>query len=234
MTVKSEATFNHPKVTIIGKLRQKDLGNPRAAAALDEGDPTICWLGTMLGVASNVKRFVDAGDETKVSYALTGTFEGQPANRRGYSESNPDGKEIPVTDKNWRPVLKSGICWLPGGIHELIVEAVTNGDPMGKGPRNVVPFRVKIGTRRAQNAAGYEYVNEIESEITSGADPLAALRQIAGPAEPVAQDPIDAEVEAATQEAATETAVDAESEETAGERADAEDAETRRGSRRRR
>jgi hypothetical protein len=140
------------------------LGNPKRAAALEAGDDTVCWMGEIIGRATGVKKVLtNPQDETSVSYALRGIFEGIPFN---------EGLE--KTDPKCRPILRSGICWLPGGVHEMVVEAVTGGDVATHTP-SIVPFRIKIGTRHSTNKVGYEYYNELLSDV-SAVDPLADLR----------------------------------------------------------
>jgi hypothetical protein len=142
---------------LVSKIRPKNLGNPKVAAAFSDEEMAaqkIYWLGTILGKASGTKKTVDPKDDTKISWALTGFFEGRP------------------TDPS-KPVLRSGICWLPGGIHEMVVAAV-QGLPAGE----VLPFSYVIGTKRDTNAVGYSYVIDDNGIIKQedAQDILADLR----------------------------------------------------------
>lgn len=142
------------KSMIISKLRAKNLGNPKVAAGFSEQDGAagkIHWLGIIMGKASGTKPHKDPKDETIISHSLTGFFEGTPADTT-------------------KPKMRSGICWLPGGIHEMILEQVNSADEGA-----VVEFAFKIGTRLATNAAGYEYVTDPIGEAEQ-ADPLADMR----------------------------------------------------------
>lgn len=138
---------------MMGRLRAKNLGNPKVAAGFSDAEMAQGKqhaLGTILGRASGTKEHKDPADDTKVSYSLVGFFQGVPA--------DPS-----------MPIIKSGVCWLPGGIHELVtsqVEAAEGG---------IVEFAFQIYTQRAGNKAGYEYVTQalISAET---ADPLADLR----------------------------------------------------------
>lgn len=154
-------------VIMVSKIRPKNLGNPKVAAGFSEqeiAEQKIHWLGVILGKASGIKKSVDAKDDTKISYGLVGFFEGQPADTA-------------------KPILKSGICWLPGGIHEMVVETVR-----GLKPGEFMPFSFRIGTKGDTNAAGYSYVVDNNTVATADAqDPLADLRgdavkQLAAPA----------------------------------------------------
>lgn len=147
---------NTRKIVLTSKLRPKNLANPKVAAGFTDaemGEGKIHWLGTIMGKASGTAKKVDPSDDTKISYALTGFFEGIPG----------DGA---------RPIVKSGVCYLPGGVHEMIVEQVNSMEDAG----GVVAFAFKIGTRRADNQAGYEYVNETLGEA-SKSDPLDDMRR---------------------------------------------------------
>ncbi len=140
---------------IVSKLRAKNLGNPKVAAGFSDeemGAGKVHVLGVIMGKASGVKAHKNPKDETQVDYSLVGFFEGIP-------------------DDKQRPRLQSGICWLPGGIHEMVREQVESA-----AEGQVVEFAFKIGTRRSTNQAGYEYVTEPMGEATK-ADPLADLRE---------------------------------------------------------
>jgi hypothetical protein len=206
------------KPRMVGRIKPKDLGNPKVPTGWDDDDLTsgrTHTLGRVIGKATGVKKVLtDPKDETSVAYALTGIFEGQPAN-----------VGLKAGDLKRRPVLQSGVLWLPGGLHEMFVAAVAGDDPENKRAlKKIVPIDVTISTRKATNRAGYEYVNDVGDfggRIVV-ADPLADLRDGAG-------------ATLLTDQSATPTAdpVEAETED-AGERADAEDADTRRATRRRR
>lgn len=156
-----------PTTVMIKKMAAKSLGNPKMAAGLPDGDDRIVWLGTFIGIASGVKKVVDQQDETKISYALKGQFEGIP--------DNTDAQGNPLLPKFCKPVMRSPLLWLPEGFHDMVVDAVTGGDPNTKMP-NIIKFSARIGTRKETHASGYSYVVGYQSDVAASDDPLAELR----------------------------------------------------------
>lgn len=150
---------------LISRLRAKNLGNPKVAAGFTDeemGQSKRHWLGVILGKATGVSIKSDPKDETKKFKALTGFFEGRP-------------------DDEKRPILRSGICYLPGGVHELICESIETALENGGG---VVQFVFHLGTQRDTNDAGYSYVTE-ELSAPQAADPLQDMRTLlSAPPEP--------------------------------------------------
>lgn len=145
------------------KLVVKDLGDPRKVLAKNEDDFTPLVLGVMLGHATKV--FTKPGINGELVDGVKGTFEGVRADETA--------------------TISSGVCWLPGGIAEMVTEKLREDNA---GP---VEFAFEISVRRAKNPVGYEYI--VKSLINvSASDPLSFLRsqieqekpkQLAAPAE---------------------------------------------------
>lgn len=165
-------TARMPKMVVVGRIRPKDLGNPKVPAAWDESDERKHVLGTIIGKATGVKKILmDPKDETSIAWALTGFFEGHPAN------NGSDSLPLPENDPKRKPIMRSGVLWLPGGLHEMVVSAVAGDDPSDKrAVKNIVPIKCEIATRHATNRVGYEYVNDFDMDIQA-TDPLADLRE---------------------------------------------------------
>jgi hypothetical protein len=153
------------ETTVLSKLAPKNLGNPKVAAAFDDGDQTVHPLGRIIGRASKVSRKPDPKDPDKLYVSLVGQFEGTPFD-------------------DDRPIIRSGVCYLPPGVHEEVVEAVEemhriwrDENPDSKlGPVGVVEFAFDIGTIKATNAAGYSYACTPVKTKAKEIDPFAQLR----------------------------------------------------------
>ena len=128
------------------KLVIKDLGNPKRVEDADGKRRVI--LGTILGRASGVKATELRGE---MFMALTGAFEGIPAE----------------ADK---PIIRAGICYLPGGFQESVLEAL-NGGADG----TVVDFAMEFAADFAKNPIGYSYAAKPLLNKASN-DPLASLK----------------------------------------------------------
>lgn len=141
------------KPLMISTLKPKNLGNPKVAAGFSDeemGQGKIHWLGNIIGKVSGVKRGKMPGDDTEFFYKLAGMFEGVP-------------------DDKTKPAVRSGLCFLPGGVHEMVVAMIEEA----KGA--IINLNLRVGTKRSTNAAGYEYVTDTIVD-PSTADPLADLR----------------------------------------------------------
>ncbi len=129
------------------KIAVKDLGNPKKAAALDEGDTSRITLGRVMGIATDIKKGLNPQGEPYMG--LVGSFEGTPADET-------------------KDIIQSGVCYLPGGVTEAIAgQMQASGKP--------VSFAFDIKVFKANNAAGlsYELIPLIKPADN---DPLAALR----------------------------------------------------------
>lgn len=133
------------------RLRAKDLGDPKLSADFPAKD--IKPLGVIFGVATGTWLQKDRSDETRVTHLLLGFFEGMPAS----------GSEA----------LRSDTLMLTGAAQAAIVAKVT----AAVGAGHAVQFILQIGTRKAENSAGYEYVIDVigKPELF---DPLDTMRAI--------------------------------------------------------
>lgn len=136
------------EISETSKLTVKNLGNPKRAA-VDEKEVV---LGTIFGRATGTKMKMDGAGNAHE--AIVGTFEGRSA----------DGKNV----------TRAAMLYLPGGLHEGIVERLKamNGAP--------AEFAVEVKAVPAQNPAGYSYAMRSLVPLTVADDPLAAIRAAAG------------------------------------------------------
>ena len=141
--------------TIIkNKLVLKDLGNPAKVKDL-QGDKAKHVLGTIIGIASGVRRRANKTDPTKMDEGLLGNFEGVP------------------NDKD-ADTVSSGVCYLPEGMFQMIASKLE-----GENAADSVQFAIEVATVKANNPAGYTWAMTPKID-TAEADPLAALRERAG------------------------------------------------------
>ncbi len=137
---------------LVGKLTLKTMGcNGAVATVTKEKTP----LARIMGIARNIK--AATGQNGDPVFGLTGQFEGT---------NIQDGK-----------VFNSAVCYLPGGILELILdplEAILNGDDK-QAKVNGVAFALDIFAVPDTNKSGYTFVAERLGEQLQ-ADPLAALK----------------------------------------------------------
>ncbi len=134
----------------VSKITPKDLGNPRAAAALDHTDPTAAhFLGEVLGRATG---FVTKEDQRtgNVYFPLVGNFT---------AFKGTDGAKI-----------SSGVLYLPGGIHEMILSQF-----QGDEPAKEVEFWMEIWTKPVASSPGYAYMLVNKKEVEAKRDPLSDL-----------------------------------------------------------
>ena len=113
------------------KLVIKDIGNPKKGADTDTYSATKPYiLGVIKGKAFGTKIKVDPKGEA--FEALVGFFVGEPA------DPNVD-------------MVAAGMCYLPGGFHEMIVEQL-------RGRANTeVQFAYEVATVPDSNPIGYSY-----------------------------------------------------------------------------
>jgi len=118
------------------KLTIKDLGNPRNPP--DDG--TRKYLGRIAGVVTGLKNVQDARGE--VFTALQGMFAGLTT----------DGE-----------CIRSGICYLPGGLHDSVISAFDQASRAPDGSRIGgvnVEFAYDAYSVKAGNPIGYTYIFE--------------------------------------------------------------------------
>lgn len=145
------------ETVVKGKLVMKDLGNPKRAAALEDGDETSIFLGTIVGMAVGIS--TRTNDTGEVFEGLKGEFRGIPA------------------DEN-KPIVESGILYLHPGMFERVAVQFR-----GDNPARQVGFALEIYTKKANNKAGYEYAFRPIREAEA-VDPLAPLMEMVAAAQP--------------------------------------------------
>ena len=145
---------------LVGKLTPKALGWDRnnigteVAKVPAAGGQVL--LGRIAGIVSGLRESVN-GDTGDIMTGLKGNF-------RGIS-SNTELK--PVT---------SGVCYLPGGIQDMIEGALASAqdETNGGSKKATVNFAIDLYAIPATNKAGYSFKAENLVEA-SATDPLAAL-----------------------------------------------------------
>jgi hypothetical protein len=170
-----------------GKLTPKSLGWDRASLATDIGkigDQDRIRLGRFAGIVSGLRTTVN-DDTGEVQYGLRGQFRGVSAKLEQVPVLNKDGS--PKKDNKGEPVLQdggpitvtSGVCYLPGGMQDMIMGALAAAQEADA--KATVQFALDLYGIRAANKAGYSFVAEnlIEAEE---ADPLDMLLSLAGDA----------------------------------------------------
>lgn len=120
-----------PEIKMVGKLSTKNAGiSPKKIHGLAD-DKDYLKLCTIVGIADGIKQVEDPV-HGKVFYPLTGRFEG----------INPENGNK----------TRSGVLYLPSGIHENFEAAVRkleDGDS--------IQFAVEIRAVRSDNPQGYSY-----------------------------------------------------------------------------
>lgn len=139
-----ETEVNTPN--LVAKITMKTLGVSPAKHATDKGAP----IAVVMGMASGIKEVVDKvrGD---VYHALVGEFE---------AENLETGE-----------VFRSGVLYLPAGIHDMVEGAVKKL----QGESDFVQFALQINVIKSASSAGYAY--QAKSLIQNRqVDPLNDLR----------------------------------------------------------
>jgi hypothetical protein len=141
---------------LISKLSVKTAGcNPRRAALL-ENDSVALPMVRIFGFASGVKTVEDR-TTGNVHEAIIGNFEAHnlaPADVKGSGDR-----------------YRSGVLYLPKGIHESLVDAVKT-KPEGS---ESIAFDLEVRAVKATNPIGYSY-EAVSMRKMAGYDPLDALR----------------------------------------------------------
>jgi hypothetical protein len=154
-----------------GKLTAKSLGWDRNRIGTEiakvPADGGRVLLGTIVGIVSGLRQTIN-NDTGEIQNGLKGQF-------RGVSTLGEDsGKEI--GDKNPARTVTAGVCYLPGGIQEMIEGALAAAQDTTSGgdARATVQFALKLFAIPATNRAGYSFDADNLVEATES-DPLDAL-----------------------------------------------------------
>jgi hypothetical protein len=164
---------------LVGKLTAKSIGWNRAAlGAATEHNTQPIKIGTIVGIVNGLKQTVN--DETgDVQTGLKGNFRGLSTKNEQVDTGKTDANKAPIfTDKldaDGKPVpivVTSGVCYLPGGIQEMIEGAYAQARE--KDAKATVQFAIDLYTVKDTNKAGYTFRATTLVEAKS-ADPLDML-----------------------------------------------------------
>lgn len=139
------------------KMTVATLGTVPARAKAEKKRVHLCRI---IGSASSTKLKTDQAGEPIV--AIVGNFEG--------------------TNVETGAVAQSSVLYLPGGIQEVIENAVDSRDDKNA----AVPFALDVFAKPDNNKAGYTYDVEFIQKPQGRLDPLEALRTAAAEAKPLA------------------------------------------------
>jgi hypothetical protein len=150
---------------VLTKLTTKTMRCKPALAKVEERTVPMCRIS---GIARGIKPAVGTNGETV--YGLTGNFRG--------------------TNIQTGEVFYSGVCYLPGGVHEMILDPLDDllaNESTKSGA--ALNFAFDIFARPSDNAAGYEYT-AVNLAPASRADPFAEIdAMIDGKALPLLERP---------------------------------------------
>ena len=134
-----------PETNLVSKLSIKTMGcKPERAKSEDKSIP----LYRVIGIATGVKQVKDVRGE--MIFGATGNFEG--------------------VNLETGEVYQSGVLYLPGGAHELLISALQSEDAES------VEFALEVSAEPAKNPIGYSYKARM-LEKPKMADPLIELRK---------------------------------------------------------
>lgn len=129
-----------------------------AVAAITDADKI--FLGRVAGIVTGFKETLD--EKTgQIQLGLKGSFKA--------ISNRPD-------DNGVMPEIRSGVCYLPGGIQETVEAAFLEARGQGGNERKgaTIQFAVDLYVKRANNAASYSYEAETLLKPAEN-DPLAGL-----------------------------------------------------------
>jgi hypothetical protein len=158
---------------LVPKLSPRSMGWTKAiiaTAVADITDKDKIFIGRVAGIVTGFKETLD--EKTgNIQLGLKGSFKALG--------NKPDENGV-------LPEVRSGVCYLPGGIQETVEAAFTEARGSGENERKgaTVAFAVDLYVRRANNAAGYSYEAETLMQPQEN-DPLAMLFADAANAKPV-------------------------------------------------
>lgn len=139
------------EIKYVSKLSMKNAGvDPRKVLAAD-GDKASVVLARIFGLADGIKQVEDKTNAT-VHLALTGKFQS-------------------INAQNGQ-ITRSGILYLPKGIHEVVMNAVKQ---LEEG--SVVRFGLEVRSVKASNPIGYSY-EAIDLLPVQEKDPLSELADV--------------------------------------------------------
>lgn len=163
---------------LVGKLTAKALGWDRFAIGGATQDTTAPQkMGRIVGIVSGLRQTVnnETGD---IQSGLKGNFRGVSTKTLMVPEKDKDGND---KMKDGKPVMKdtgeaitvtSGVCYLPGGIQDMIEGALASAKE--KDAKATVSFAIDLFALKDTNKAGYTF--KAETLVEAGErDPLDLL-----------------------------------------------------------
>lgn len=170
------------KIELVGKLTAKSLGWDRAALqAATKDTKERQFIGTVVGIVNNLRQTVN--DETgDIQTGLKGNFRGVSSKNLLVPKLDDKGNQVmdgtkPVmVDSGAVIMVNSGVCYLPGGIQEMIEGALAQAQE--RDPKATVPFALDLYCIADTNKAGYTFRAETKVEPETR-DPLDALLEAA-------------------------------------------------------
>lgn len=138
------------------KMTVATLGTVPARAKAEKKRVHLCRI---IGSASSTKLKTDQAGEPIV--AIVGNFEG--------------------TNVETGAVAQSSVLYLPGGIQEVLENAIDSREDKNA----AVPFALDVFSKPDNNKAGYTYDVEFIQKPTGRLDPLEALRNATAEAKPL-------------------------------------------------
>lgn len=167
---------------LVGKLSPKAMGWDRnkigTEVAKVPADGGSVNLGRIVGVVSGLKQTVN-GETGDIQTGLKGNFRG-------------------ISSLEGKPAVTSGVCYLPGGIQEMLEGALASAKE--NDPRATVSFAIDLFAIPATNKAGYSF--KADNIVEAGAtDPLQSLLDQAAANKPLALAAAEPAPEAAPEKA---------------------------------
>jgi hypothetical protein len=135
-------------------------------------------LGRIAGMISGLKQTVDK-ENGDIQTGLKGNFRGistktiwvEKRDKEGKVVTDKDGNKV-MEDTGVAVVVSSGVCYLPGGIQEMLEGALK--EAQAKDAKAIVNFTIDLFALPSTNRAGYTFSADNIVD-TSASDPLDML-----------------------------------------------------------
>lgn len=168
------------KMELVGKLTPRSLGWDRNALGAETAklpmDGGKLLIGRIVGIVAGFRETVD-GETGDVSRGLKGNFRGISSKLSQVAKVNAKGEPVlkdgkPVMEDGEPITVTSGVCYLPGGIQDMIEGAYLAAREADA--KATVSFAIDLFGIPATNKAGYSFKAD-NIVAPSAADPLALL-----------------------------------------------------------
>jgi hypothetical protein len=165
-------------VELVGKLTAKTLGWDRFAIGAATKDTTQPQkLGTIVGIVSGLRQTVnnETGD---IQTGLKGNFRGLSTLNLFVPKKDKEGNDVmkdgkPVLEDTGKVIeIRSGVCYLPGGIQEMMEGALAQARETD--PKATISFGIDLFAIKDTNKAGYTFKAETKVAAEER-DPLDLL-----------------------------------------------------------